>query len=334
MLPDLYTMVMTPVLRAFLSWLGSSTGVWIRFEKIKGEFFNYRVCLEEVDLKISNILHIAAQKCTLEFSILDFSFNQVVVSNLLLEGARIEYTHVSNQDLLPRSLPPFLIHQLTLKQSEVIFKESDPNKPLAFKLALDDYHCDSLHSKWLLFNAIFNSRLAGQLDGTPITLKYSEAGDKRISHWALRGLPIKKLTPFVDGKLDLLQDSSMDLLVTNEWLPDQDEIGMNVQVWVHDLVNFKQPKFLPAPTKALADAMGILINRQVKTIPLAFQFSVRKDDFMEISRIDASGMVIAFAEALSKAILDKSLQNFDQILDMGFLGLDTLLDIKNIFDKY
>ncbi|MEZ0375086.1 MAG: hypothetical protein ACAI44_38725, partial [Candidatus Sericytochromatia bacterium] len=292
-LSDIYSILMAPLLRAFLLMLGTTTGVWIRFEKVRGDLFSYRVCLEGMDLKISNYLRCYADRCSIEFSILDFSLDMLIVSNVCVEGVRFEYNHVSDQDVIPRSLPPFLIRQLQLKDAVVVFTDHSRGTPYSFNIHLQDYQCEALHSQWLLFNAIFTSCMSGQLEDSALSIQYTEQGEKCISQWGIRGLPIKQVSHFVDGKLDLLEQSAFDLLVTNEWLMEKDEITMSVQVWLIDLVNFRLPTLLPTTSNALADAMSVLINHQVKSIPLAFQFKVKKGDFMELTNIDAAGILTA-----------------------------------------
>lgn len=331
---DIFSLVMAPLLRAFLVMLGKTTGVWIRFEKVRGDFFSYRVCLDGVDLKISNHLRCFADSCTLEFSILDISLDTLIVSNVIIEGARFEYEHLGGeQDVIPRKLPPFLIRHLALKNADLVFTDHSRDQPYTFNIHLDDYRCDALHSHWLLFDAIFTSTLIGRLEASPLSIQYSETGDKCLSQWALKGMPIRQVSHFADGKLDLLEQGAFDLLVHNEWQMDKDEILMNVQVSLVDLVNFKLPPQLPSTTKTLAAAMNVLLNQQVKSLPVAFQFKAKKGDFMDLTKLDATGILTAFADALTQAIMDKSLQNYDQLWDMGLQGLNTLLNIKKFFDK-
>ncbi len=331
---DLFSIVMSPLLRAFFGLLGSSTGVWIRFEKIRGDWFRYKVYLDQVSLQISDHLTCSAEACTLEFSILDFSLNTLIVSNVSLEGARIEYTRVANQDLIPRSLPPFLIRNLTVKDGVVLFTDQTRVTPSALKLNIENYHCEALHSQRLIFDSIFTALAAGEIDQAPFAMAYHEEGQKCISQCTITDLPMRVLTPFAEGKLDLIKESAMNLKVTTEWMAEQDEINLSVQVLITDLVNFDLPGIIPASTKMLADAFSLLINHQLKEIPIAFQFKARKDDFMDLARIDTARILTAFADALTQAIKDKSFQNVDQLRDIGKLGLGTLIDIKNLFDKY
>lgn len=331
---DINTLIMAPLLRAFLVMLGSTTGVWIRFQKVRGDLFSFRVLLDGVDIKISNQLRCFADKLTLEFSILDVSLDTLIVSNVMLEGVRFEYKHLADADVIPKALPPFLIRQLTLKDADVIFTDHTRGMPYSFRIHLDAYRCESLHSKWVLFDAIFASQMQGHIEGAPLSIQYSENGPNCQSQWAIQSLPMQRVSHFVDGRLDLLEQSAIDLLVTTQWQMEQEDIGIHVQVWLVDLVNLKLPTLLPSPTRSLADAINVLINHQVKSLPFAFQFKVKKGDFMELTRIDAARVLTAFADALTQAILDKSRQNYDQIKDMGLLGLNTLIDIKKIFDRY
>lgn len=334
MLDDLYTIVMSPLLRAFFRMLGTVTGVWIRFEKVSGNFFSYRACLEGVELEISKHIRCAVKSCAIEFSMLDFSLDTLIVSKVTLEGARFEYQHMANQDLIPRTLPPFLIRELVIKDGVVVFTDPGQGAPASLTLQLDDYRCEALHSKGLLFNAIFTSHIQGRIEDAPFSILYQEAGQKCVSQWNIRDLPTQVVSPFVNGKLDLIRQSAMNVVVSNEWQLEADEMTMTVQVLILDLVNFELPAILPVPTRMLADALGILINQQVKEIPIAFQFKLRKDDFMNLKDIDTAAILTAFAEALTKAILDKNLQSYDQIWDLGFRGLDTLIDITNLFKRF
>ena len=126
----------------------------------------------------------------------------------------------------------------------------------------------------------------------------------------------------------------MDILVTSQWQAQEEDIMMTCQVLVSDLVNLELPEFMPVPTKMFADALSILFNSQVKEIPIAFQFNVRKDDFLDLLGLDTTAILTAFADALIQAIMDKSVENTNHIIDMGVLGVNTLFDIKNLFDKY
>lgn len=332
LLPELYSLLMAPLLRAFLMLLGSTTGVWIRFEKVRGDFFSYRVCLDGVEIDVSQHLRCAVRHCTLEFSLLDISLDTLIVSNVQIEGARLEYEHVPGQALIPRTLPPFLIKTLTLRDAEVVFTDASRAKPAKVQIHLDDYRCEAIHSQSLLFDALFTARLKGRFAGAPLTMQYAEQGPKCQSEWAIKGLPLRRLAPFVDGRLDLFETGSVDVLVSNDWRLDKDELTLNVQVWLGEMVNFSLPTALPAPTRALADALRQVVKRQTQALPLSFQFRVRKADFMDLTHIDAGRIITAFTDGLTQAILDKSLQNVDQIWDVGLQGLNTLLDIKKFFD--
>jgi hypothetical protein len=343
MLTALYSIVMAPVLRAFFILLGSTTGVWIRFEKVRGDFFSYKACLDGVKLEIPDHLSCEVKTCSLEFSVLDFSLKTLIVSNVYLEGARLEYNHASDKDLLPPTLPPFLIRNLQIKESSVIFSDRSPKTltlkaPTALTFHLDDYRCEALHSQYLLFNAIFTSQMVGRLEEAPFSMAYREEGEKGLSQWLVQGLPTQRLAPFVQGKLDLIEKSSLNISVSNEWLVNYDDITMTVQILIFDLLNFRSPALLPVPTKLLADALSVFINHQinnkVQEIPVSFQFKLRKDNFLDLKDINISDILTAFADALTKAILEKSLKNQMLMKDMGLLGLDTLLDIKKLFDKY
>lgn len=336
MLDDLGALIISPLLRAFFMMLGTMTGVWVRFEKIRGDLFNYRVVLDEMEIKISEHLKCAIQSCTLQYSILDFSLDMVVVSNVQLEGVHVEYTrHKKYHDMLPESLPPFLIKKMGLKDAKVTFVDHTREQPVNLELQIDEYHCDSLHSKKIVFDAIFTANMSGHIDGAPFTTRYTEDGPQRLSQWGVTHLPTALLTPFVNNRsLDLIQKSKMNIIVNNEWMVDEDVITMDVQVLVTDLVNFQLPKMVPAPTQKFAETLGVLLNHQVKDIPLSLTFKVRKDDFMDLASLDATGVLNAFANALTQAIMEKSLKGYDRIWDMGLLGLDTIRDIKRLFDKY
>lgn len=334
MLPDLYALVMAPLLRAFLLMLGTTTGVWMRFEKIQGDFFKYRVRLEGVTLEASKHFRCSAELCTLEFSILDASLDTLVVSNVCLEGARFEYNHVTHQDVIPQELPAFVIKQLTLRDSEVVFTDHTRGLPLAFKIYLEEYHCESLHSTSLLFDAIFTASLQGRLEKSPLTTAFRQVDQRCMAQWAIRDLPVRRLSRFVKGQLDLLEQSTLDLLVTHTWHTEEDTLTLQVQVWIRDLIKLRSVNLLPAGPQKLAKALNGFINQQVKTLPLSFHFKVRKANFLQLTHVDATAVLLAFSEALTQAILERSLQNYDQIRDMGRLGLNTLLDLKQIFDKY
>lgn len=334
MLNDLYSIVMAPLLRAFLVMLGATTGVWIRFEKVRGDFFSYKIQLDGFFLQISEHLSCTADICTLEFSLLDISLDTLIVSNVYLEGARFEYNHVSSEDMLPNSLPNFLIRNLKINNGVVVFNDQTRQTPATLHFYLDDYRCEALHSHWLIFNTIFTSQCMGSIEESPFIVSYAEEGETCVSQWRISGLPTKVLTPFMGEKLALIKESSMDLMVTNQWLVEEEEITMTFQVLISELVNLELPEFLPVTTKMFADALSVLFNSQVKELPIAFQFKVRKDDFMDLLGLDTTAIMTAFAEALVKAIMDKSVENTSHIVDMGMLGLGTLFDIKNLFDKY
>lgn len=331
---DLFSIVMSPILRAFFSLLGSTTGVWIRFERIRGDFFRYKVYLDEVHLKVSEHLYCSAHACTLEFSILDFSLDTLIVSNVALEGARIEYKRTTNHEIEPLTLPPFLIKNLTVKDGVVVFTDHTRAKPSTVTINIETYHCEALHSQHLIFDAIFTAHMIGQIEAAPFALNFKETDQKCVSQWTVSDLPMRVLTPFADGKLDLIKDSAMNLQFSNQWRVDDDEISLNVQVLILDLVNLELPGLIPASTKFIADTLSVLINHQVKEIPIAFQFKARKDDFMDLTRIDTARILTAFSEALLQALKDKSFQNVDNLRGMGKLGLGTLIDLKNLFDKY
>ena len=52
MLPNLFNIVMAPLLRAFFTLIGTTTGVWVRFEQIRGDLFSYKAHLDGLELDI------------------------------------------------------------------------------------------------------------------------------------------------------------------------------------------------------------------------------------------------------------------------------------------
>lgn len=331
---DLYALVMSPLLRAFFILLGTTTGVWIRFEKVRGNFFSYKAYLDGVELELPDHISLSIQTCRLEFSILDMALDKLVVSNVTMEGARFEYQHVPGRELVPASLPPFLIKNLNITDGTVIFKDQKGGLPYTFTYHLQDYHCESLPSSSLLFHSLFKAQVKGFMDDAPLVMDYHEEGKKCLSHWLIQGLPMSRITPFVNGKLDLLEKSSLNVVMTTEWLADSDEIYLNLQVLIVDLVHFEWPSRLPMGPQLLADALNALINQQVKEIPIVLQFKLRKDDFVNLRDIDTVRLMTAFAEALFVALAEKSRENYSQFRNLGLLGVATFNDLKKLFDKY
>ena len=331
---NLYSMIMSPLLRAFFILLGTTTGVWVRFENIRGDFFSYKASLDGFEIEIANGLTCSAKTCSLEFSLLDFSLDTLIVSNVFLDGARVEYNRSLRKDLLPSYLPPFLIRNLVIKNGVVNFRDQSRGIPFSMSFFLDDYHCESLHSRWIIFDSIFTSQIKGRMNESAFFTHYSEKGQICQSRWIIDGLPMRMVSPFAKGRLDLIEQSAMNLSIHSEWMLEEDEIIMKVQVLILDLINIDLPKIVPTSTQRLADILSVLVNHQVKDIPMAFKFKINKDNFMNLTEMDAIGIISAFNEGLLQAIMDKNLQNYDHVRSMGLLGLDALRDIKNIFDKY
>ena len=333
MFPELYSIVMSPLLRALFKLLGTGTGIWIRFDKVHGEFFQYQAEFENVKLEIPNQISCSLQKVRLEFSILDMSLDTLVVSNVCLQGAKFEYHHVPNRHLVPRSLPPFLIKNLQIKDAEVVFSDQHQGSPYAFHYYLDEYQSAFVRSQSLLFNVIFGAQVLGQIDQqAPFSMKYHEEGKKCISQWVIKELPMNRLTPFVNGKLNLLENSKMNLLVTTEWFLDSDEVTLNLQGLIVDLVSFDRSSLIPPGAQVMVDLVSVLVNQQVREIPIRLQFKLRKDEFLNLKDINTVRLMTAFAEALSKALLEQGIQNYSQWRELGLLGLDTFKDLKRLFE--
>lgn len=334
MLPNFDTLVTAPLLRTFLFMLGTSTGVWVHFEKVQGDLFKYRLCLEGASLEVSKHFRCWAERCTLDFSILDTSLNLLVITHLHLEEARFEYHYVAQQDTLPKKITPFVIQRLTVHNSEVYFIDHTRGQPLSFKIHVETYHCESLHSHSLLFDAMFKGTMQGQLEQSPLITAYRQVDQRCMAQWTIHNLPVRRLSRFVQGQLDLLEQSSLDLLITHTWHTDQEYFTLQVHVWIRDLVKLKPLLLLPTGSQKLVEALQRLINQPIETLPLRFVFKVRKTDFLQLTRIDAPAILLAFSEALIQAIMERSLHNYDQLLEMSQLSLDTFLELKQLFDKY
>ena len=113
-----------------------------------------------------------------------------------LEGARLEYTHAPKQNLLPRNMPPFLIRNLSIKNSEIIFRDNSRRTPFALNMQIDDYYCEALQSQYLLFNAIFGSQMEGKLGSTPFSVLFKQEESQYSSKWMITGLPMGLVAPF------------------------------------------------------------------------------------------------------------------------------------------
>ncbi len=314
--------------------LGATTGVWMRFESVAGDLFQYRIRLEGVSLTLSKHLRCSAESCVIECSLRDANLETLVIAQVILTGARFEYTHVSHEDVIPRDLPPFVIKHLVLHDSEVIFTDQTRGIPLTFSIRLAEYHCSQLHSRSLLFDALFTATATGQLEKSPLTTRYQRSDTTCQAQWAIRDLPVRRVSRFVKGQLALLEQSTLDLLITPSWHVAEDALTLHVQVWIRDLVPVNPSPLLPAPSQRFNEALNQLLNPHLQSVPITFQLSVSRQDFLKLTRLDAFQILLAFSEALSQAILARSRQNYDQLVDMGRFGLNALLDLKQIFDKY
>lgn len=325
----------SPVLRIGFIVLGYKSGVWISFKSARGNLLKKQFTLQQLKLeyKITNHLNITAESCQLEFHLSQLFFDLSRVVSFKLKGLHLDYErHTLRKN--HKSLPPFVIQHIHIDQGTVIFKDFVRKVPSTLTLELNSYTCEGLESQWLIFDLVFHSTIEGEVENAPFSVEFLQSEDgQQTSFWNVASLPVHVVAPYVDGKLDFISESKMDLRLKNDWnLNESNQVNMACHLVLKEVLTSNIPTNLPLPAQILTDSLTILMNNKVQEIPVSFEFNVKKDDFLDLMAIDTIGLFNAFSEALNKALAEKTSRGLKHMQDIGQFGMGILNDLRDLFD--
>lgn len=334
------TLFFESAIRQVVGLVARRTGTQLDFRSVSGNLFTGRFAFENVSAKrVSDTKNSFALKVD--------SLNGKVDLRTLLVGpislTRLSIATVSgtfHQQEMQRTggnahdagqIRPkrrFRIEDLALHDVDVTLSNGD-RAPVA--LSLKSVTSMPFRSNFAVFDLLFRSNVAGQIDGHEISIATRSTEGGRITQWRMPDLPIASVSAFVSRPpIGWMREGTLSVSVDDRWaLAKRAEIDMD---WNIRMLGARAEPRAGAGVMEQTFALPIIdyINRKGGNIDLRFRFVMNENQFEDSLSLDAGVIWHAVVRSMANAIATGTDRNPDEV---GH-GIDTALKgFKGFLDK-
>jgi hypothetical protein len=306
------TLLFDPTIRFVADLVGKRTGTALDFKSASGNLFTGRFAFESIsakrvsDTKSSFDLEVGSLSGEIDLLTLlvgPISFKRLSVDSVSGTFHQQEKRRAGGNghvDEQMRAKRRFRIEDLTLRDVEVALSKGDV-APVA--LSLKSVTSKPLRSNFAVFDALFRSNVAGQIDGHDISVSSRTIDGGRITQWRMQDLPIASVSRFVTKPpIGWLHEGTVTVSVDDRWvLAKQAEIDMD---W-----NIHMRGARAGPRKgasALEQALALPIIEYIKSkdgnIDLHFKLVMNESQFEDMVSPDAGALWNVLVRSMSRAI--------------------------------
>src|SRR5262249_46648688 len=194
----------------------------------------------------------------------------------------------------------FRIEDLTLRNVDVALSKGD-KAPVA--ISLKSVTSMPLRSHFAVFDLLFRSNVAGQIDGHDILISTRSKDGASITQWRMPDLPIVSVSRFVTNPpVGWLREGTLTVNVDDQWaLGKQTEINMD---WEIRMRGARAGPRIGANVLEQTFALPIInyINSKDGDIDLHFKLAMNENQFEDMASPDAGALWNALMQSIAKAI--------------------------------
>jgi hypothetical protein len=333
------TLFFEPAIRQVAGFVALRTGTELEFRSASGNLFTGRFAFEDIsarrvsDTKGSYNLRIDSLSGDIDMLTLlmgPISFRTLsvdTVSGTFHEQEKRRSGGSVDDDGRIRAKRRFRIEDLTLRNVDVTLSKGY-GAPVV--LSLKSVTSMPLRSNFAVFDLLFRSNVAGQIDGHDISIYTGIADGGRTTQWRMQDLPIASVSRFVaKPPIGWLREGTLTVSVDDRWvLGRRAEIDMDWNIRMRG-ARAEPRKGASVLEQTLALPIIAYINSKDGNIDLRFKLAMNESQFEDLVSPDAGALWDALVRSMSKAITTGTGTKTEEVergIDAAVKGFKGFLD--------
>ena len=338
-----------PAARWAVAQVGKRTNTEIDFKTASGNIFSGTVVFEDLSARrvseIRSSFDLKAQRLradidpwTLVFRPISFqslSVETVIGTLRQPERRKVAGSGSGGDDEKIKARRKFQVENLTLKDVTIMLSKGD-NVPVA--VSLTSVSSAPFRSNYALFDILFRSNLAGQIDGHDISVSTQEIDSGRLTQWRMPDLPAASVSKFVTRPpLGWLREGTLNVSVDDRW-----RVGARANIDMDWNLQMQGVRAEPREDaglmeKTIALPVTSYINGKNGNLDLRFKLVMNEHQFENMASLDARFLWDVFLQSAAKTIgtrtgdepgkirqgIDKGIEGFKGFLDRRRQGSGT-----------
>jgi hypothetical protein len=284
----------------------------LEFKSASGNLFTGRFAFEDIrarrvsDIKGSFNLKVGSVSGEIDLRTLltgPISFKRLSidsVSGTFHQPEKRETGDNGHDDGRIRAKRRFRIEDLTLRHINVALSKGDG---ASVALSLKSATSTPFRSNFAVFDLLFRSNVAGQIDGHDILISTRNADGGRITQWRMQDVPIASVSRFVAvPPIGWLREGTLTVTVDDRWaLARQAEIDMDWNIRMRG-ARAERRKGASVLEQSFALPIVTYINSKDGNIDLHFKLVMNESQFEDIVSPDAGALWNTLVRSMSRAI--------------------------------
>jgi hypothetical protein len=308
------TLFFEPTIRYAVGLVAKRAGTELDFKAVSGNLFTGRFAFENInarrvsDTRRSFDLQVGKLSGTIDLWTLlngPICFERLSVgsvSGTFRDPERRGAGEGGDDDERIRAKRRFRIEELTLRDVRVALSKGDSDgAPVA--LSLTSVTSTPLRSNFAVFDLLFRSNVAGQIDGHDFFISTGKTDGGRITQWRMQELPIASVSRFVDKPpVGWLREGTLTVNVDERWvLAKQAEIDMDWNIRMRG-TRAEPRKGAGVVEQTFALPIIAYINSKDGNVDLRFKLAMNESQFEDMASPDAAALWNALVRSMSRAI--------------------------------
>jgi len=202
-----------------------------------------------------------------------------VFESVEVERLRGTYDRVGLADKLqPRK--SFRLGRLVVREAAVQYvDQTRRHGAVQAQVRVESLVVEPLRSDWAVFDLLFRSRAAGQINGRRFSIATQAIPDGRQTRWQGQGLPMELVAPYLGGPLAWITSGELDVDVADRWQRgDEAEIEMHWLLVLRD-IKAEVPADASGTVRAVAKPVVAFLNKHSVRLPLEFEVAIDRQRF-------------------------------------------------------
>jgi hypothetical protein len=322
------TLFFEPAIRHVVGLVAKRTGTELEFKSVSGNLFTGRFAFEDIsakrvsdtkrnfDLKVSGLNGDVDLRTLLIGSISLDRLSVDTVSGTFHQQAKTANVHEAGRIRAKRR---FRIENLTLRDVDVTLSNGD-SAPVA--LSLKSVTSTPFRSNFAVFDLLFRSNIAGQIDGHEISISTRSTDGGRITQWRMPDLPVASVSGFVTRPpIGWMREGTLSVSVDDRWvLAKRAEIDMDWNIRMLG-VRAEPREGASVLERTIALPINDYINSKGGNIDLRFRLVMNENQFEDLLSPDAGVLWNSVVRSMASAIATGTGRSTDEV---GH-GIDTAL---------
>lgn len=338
--------------RATLKRVERNSDIAVTFEAARGSLWDGKLELEGArfkreDHEISNF-DIRAKRFYCNANVRDIFKRKYHLDSVELVGVRGQYERLrvpvarSKQDLtvgkskfayavsyeqvLPKK--EFTIDNLTVQDLQLdIADKTRVGREVAGKLNIDSSETRGLFSQAPLWSVLFCTDAKGEVNQCPFQIRQDLTGDRRVTTWRFRDLPIDYVTAYIRGPLRWFAHGTLEVEVSNGFGWDRDRKRPEIEMdWQLDFSEFEAyvPDDLGDLERAVAKPAVAFLNKHQDDLSLGFELLIEEGKFERAASLEAVELFEVVEGAVVKAICERAGIKPEELRETGKAAVDKI----------